>query len=209
MKILLPTCFLRVQLVCLILFAICVIPIGLLAQKMDSKVGIHDTIAVPGIIIDGDTLAYFSLSPVNIRDKMLYRNDEEKMKYYRLRQDVITVLPYAKYAGIRYKWLQAMLEKETDNHKRKLLIRGVEEDIKKNYSKRLKDLTITQGRILIKLIDRETGQSSYQIVKGLKNGFSAFIFQGIAGFFGDNLKDKYNPVTDRDIEFIIQSTGYY
>jgi hypothetical protein len=209
LKILLPTCFLRVQLVCLILFAICVIPIGLLAQKMDSKVGIHDTIAVPGIIIDGDTLAYFSLSPVNIRDKMLYRNDEEKMKYYRLRQDVITVLPYAKYAGIRYKWLQAMLEKETDNHKRKLLIRGVEEDIKKNYSKRLKDLTITQGRILIKLIDRETGQSSYQIVKGLKNGFSAFIFQGIAGFFGDNLKDKYNPVTDRDIEFIIQSTGYY
>jgi len=178
-------------------------------QRMSSKVGKNDTIITSGIVVDGDTLAYFSLPTFTVVDKMLYKNSEEKMKYLRLRYDVLTVLPYAKYAGNRYRWLQAALAKETDKHKRKLLIKGVEEDIKKNYAKSLKELTITQGRILIKLIDRETGESTYQIVRELKSGFSAFIFQGIAGFFGDNLKDKYNPVTDKDIEFIIQSTGIY
>jgi hypothetical protein len=181
----------------------------LLAQKMDSKVGRNDTIVVSGIVVDGDTLAYFTLNTLVMHQKMLYHNEAERLKYYRLRQDVITVLPYAKYAGMRYKWLQGQLEHETDKKKRRLLIKSVEDDIKQNYAKKLKDLTITQGRILIKLIDRETGQSTYEIVKQLKSGFSAFIFQGIAGFFGDNLKDKYDPATDQDIEFIIQSTGYY
>lgn len=176
---------------------------------MDSKLGKNDTIVASAIILDGDTLASFWLNPITVREKMIYRNQEERLKYYRLRQDVITVLPYAKYAGLRYKWLSTQLEHETDRKKRKLLIREVEDDIKKNYAKRLKDLTITQGRILIKLIDRETGQTSYELVKELKSGFSAFIFQGLAGFFGDNLKDKYDPVTDRDIEFIIQNSGYY
>ncbi len=183
-------------------------PFLLFGQKMNPGVGINDTIVAAGIVIDGDTLAYFSLPTITIRTKMLYRSDAERLKYYQLRQDVLTVVPYARYAGIQYKWLEYNLAHEADPKKRKKLIKDVEEDIKKNYSKKLKDLTITQGRILIKLIDRETGQSTYEIVKALKNGFSAFIFQGIAGFFGDNLRDKYDPITDKDIEFILQSSGY-
>lgn len=183
-------------------------PERLLAQKMDSKVGKHDTIVCSGIVLNGDTLPSLWLNTVIVKERMMYRNEEERLKYYRLRQDVITVLPYAKYAGMRYKWLNAQLQNEPDKKKRKLLIKEVETDIKKNYSKRLKDLTITQGRILIKLVDRETGQTSYEILKELKNGFTAFLFQGIAGFFGDNLKDHYDPVTDKDIETIILSSGY-
>lgn len=184
------------------------IPSWALAQRMDPKVGRNDTIVAPGFVLDGDTLASFWLNPVLVQDKMLYHSPEEKLKFFRLRQDVYAVLPYAKYAGMRYKWLNAQLEHETDKRKRKMLIREVEEDIKKNYAKKLKDLTITQGRILIKLVDRETGQTSYEIVKELKNGFTAFLFQGIAGFFGDNLKDHYDPITDKDIETIILSSGY-
>lgn len=179
-----------------------------LAQTMSSKVGRNDTIVAAGVIFEGDTLASFWLPDFVVKDRMIYRNEQERLKFLRLRQDVITVLPYAKYAGMRYKWLTAQLDHETDKHKRKLLIREVEDDIKKNYARRLKDLTITQGRILIKLVDRETGQTSYEILKELKNGFTAFLFQGIAGFFGDNLKDHYDPVTDRDIETIILSSGY-
>jgi hypothetical protein len=74
----------------------------------------------------------------------------------------------------------------------------------KQYSDELKGLTVNQGKILIKLIDRETGNSSYEMVKELKGSFSAFMWQTVARLFGDNLKSTYDPdEEDRDIENII------
>lgn len=176
---------------------------------IDPKVGINDTIILPAYIVNGDTLAHIWIGNVDVADRMIYHTDEEKQNYLRLKRDVLTVLPYARYAGYRFKVLQAALAKEPDAHKKRQLIKGLEKEIKQNYAKSLTNLTITQGRILIKLVDRETGQTSYDIVKEMKSGFSAFIFQSVAGLFGDNLKDHYDAAKDKDIEFIIQSMGYY
>jgi hypothetical protein len=67
---------------------------------------------------------------------------------------------------------------------------------------------MTQGGILIKLIDREIGKSSYDILKEMKGGFTAFLYQSVARIFENNLKSRYDPEEDRDIEAIIQSSGY-
>lgn len=172
------------------------------------KAGINDTIVLAGYIVNGDTLGHIWLGNVDVVDKMIYHNDAERIKYLTLRRDVLKVLPYARSAGYKYRMLEWQLSQTTDRKKKREFIGALEKDIKDNYEKPLKDLTITQGRILIKLLDRETGQTSYELLKDLKSGFSAFMFQSVAGLIGDNLKDHYDPQQDKDIEFIIQSYGY-
>ena len=176
---------------------------------IDPHVGKNDTIILPAYIVNGDTLGHIWLANIDVVDKMIYHNEAERQDYLRLRRDVMVVLPYARYAGYRYKVLQFQLSKTTDPKQKRELIKALEKEIKQNYEKALTNLTITQGRILIKLIDRETGQTTYSIVKDLKSGFTAFIFQSVAGLFGDNLKDHYDPKEDKEIEVIIQSLGYY
>lgn len=176
---------------------------------IDPRVGRNDTIILPAIVINGDTMGHIWIGNVDVADKMIYHTDAEKMNYLRLKHDVLAVLPYARYAGYRFKALQAELSQTTDARKKRMLIKALEKEIRQNYAAALTNLTITQGRILIKLVDRETGKTSYSIVKEMKSGFSAFVFQSVAGLFGDNLKDHYDPVQDKDIEFIIQSMGSY
>ena len=77
------------------------------------------------------------------------------------------------------------------------------------FNREIKELTITQGGILIKLIDRELGTSSFDILKEMKGGFTAFLYQSLARVFGNNLKNRYNAQEDRDIESIIQTSPYY
>ena len=91
----------------------------------------------------------------------------------------------------------------------RLMIKSFEGEIKNMFNREVKNLTITQGGILIKLIDRETGNSSYDLLKDMKGGITAFFYQSIARIFGNNLKSTYDPQEDRDIEAIIQSAGYY
>ena len=77
------------------------------------------------------------------------------------------------------------------------------------FHREIKNLTINQGGILIKLIDRETGYSSFEILKEMKGGLTAFLYQSVARVFGNNLKNRYDLQEDRDIESIIQQTPYY
>ena len=82
-------------------------------------------------------------------------------------------------------------------------------EIKNLFNRDVKNMTISQGEVLIKLIDRETGNSSFNLVKDMKGGISAFLMQSVARVFGHDLKSQYDPDEDRDIESIIHSTGYY
>ena len=92
----------------------------------------------------------------------------------------------------------------TDRLKRQY-IRHREKQLRKQYGKEIKKLTISQGLLLIKLIDRETGDTSYQILKELKGGLLAGTFQGLARLFGHDLKSKYDPDgEDKEIELLIK-----
>ena len=104
--------------------------------------------------------------------------------YYRLRFNVIKVYPYARLAAVKLNEMNSkMSTMKTDREKRKYR-KGVEEQVRKDFEDQLKKLSVNQGKVLIKLIDRETGHSSYELIKDLKGSMNAFFAQGMAKLFG-------------------------
>jgi len=101
--------------------------------------------------------------------------------------------PYARIAGIKLKELDDHLATLDSEKEQNAYINQAEKEILDQFEKEVKKLTVTQGIILVKLIDRETGRTSYQVIKELKGGFTAFFWQGIARIFGNNLKTEYDP----------------
>jgi hypothetical protein len=168
-----------------------------------------DTIRVSTTNIDNELIPWVVIPEITITDTRLFKSPEEKTKFNRLRYNVLKVLPYAMYARRKYSELQVQLNYAKTRKEKRVLIKNFEGEIKNMFNKEIKNLTITQGGILIKLIDRETGASSYDLLKDMKGGITAFFYQSIARFFGNNLKNTYDPQEDRDIEAIIQASGYY
>ncbi len=156
-------------------------------------------------IIKGDTLPYINLKEVNIYSLRIPHSQREKRKLTRLIKNVKKVYPYAKLAGIKLRQYDKLLsEAKTDKQRRKLM-KKAEKEINEKYGAQLKKLTFTQGRILIKLIDRETGETSYNLVQQLRGNFTAFFYQAFARLWGYNLKTRYDPEgEDRQIEIIVR-----
>ncbi len=180
-----------------------------MAQDLDIKAGINDTIRVSALNVEGEMVPWIVLNEVIIKDYRRFASKEAYDKYRRLRYNVIKVLPYARFAGERYRQLERDLATTSDKRKQKFYVKSCDKEIKDLFNKEVKNLTISQGEILIKLIDRETGNSSFDLVKDLKGNVSAFVMQSVARVFGHNLKNKYDVDQERDIESIIRSTGYY
>lgn len=156
------------------------------------------------LIIGQDTVPLVSLPLVNAVAKRTFPNKRAQRKHEKLVFHVKKVLPYAKLAGERMREVDVELATMKPAERKKRL-RELEREIKRDYEGELKKLTFTQGRILIKLLDRETNMVSYDIVKHFRGGFTAWFFQGIAKMFSYDLKDEYNPERDdRLIESIVQ-----
>ena len=142
---------------------------------------------------------------VTVTRKRIFRSPEEKARYLRLRYNVMKVLPYAKYAQQKYEQLYRELAVTSNRRDQRRLVKTYEKEIKDMFNREVKKLTISQGEILIKLIDRQTGNSSYEVLKDLRGGFTAFFYQSIARVFGHNLKNTYSAEEDFEIENIIRS----
>jgi len=170
--------------------------------------GKNDTIKTYMTIDSGKYIPWIVLHDVIISDSRIFKSQAELDQFNRLRYNVMKVLPYAKFAGERYRQLQRDLALTGDKHKQKELIDACEKQIKDLFNKEIKDMTISQGEVLIKLIDRETGNTSFAMVKDLKGGFDAFILQSAARIFGHDLKETYDPDEQKDIEAILQKAGY-
>jgi hypothetical protein len=167
--------------------------------------GKNDTIRVYLTLDSGKLTPWIVTQEVKIVDTRIFKSQADLDNYRRLRYNVLKVLPYAQYAGNRYRQLQRDLALTADKRKQKELIKTCETQIKDLFNKQIKDLTITQGEVLIKLIDRETG---YTMIKDLQGGFKAFILQSAARLFGHDLKETYDPEEQKDIEAILQQSGY-
>lgn len=156
-------------------------------------------------IIDGDTIPLINLREVTIEAKMTWKDKRAYRRYGKLVRNVKKVYPYARLAGmklIEYDKLLATVETERE---KKLLMKQAEKELQDEFGDELKGLTFTQGKILLKLVDRETGNSSYTVVQELRGKFAAFFWQSIARLFGYNLKVKYDPLNeDRQIENIVR-----
>lgn len=171
--------------------------------------GKNDTIKVAGTNVDGEMIPWMSLKEVVIYGERIFKTPEERTAFNRLRYNVLKVMPYALFAKRRYEQLEKDLALTTDKKDQKKLVKACDQEIKQMFNKEIKELTITQGQILTKLVDRELGRTTYDIVKQTKGGFTAFLYQSVARVVGHNLKSTYSPSEDRDIESIIISSGYY
>ena len=159
-----------------------------------------------GVVEGEDTIPMVNLPAIDIIAEFNPINAANQRKYLKLRRDVLRAYPYAKLAASHLKFINDSIMNIPSENARKKFIKETEKDLKAKFEKDLKNLTFTQGRILIKLIDRETGNTSYALVKDLRGSFQAVFWQGVARIFGSNLKSNYDSEgEDVLIEAIVQA----
>lgn len=164
----------------------------------------RNLITVKAKILNGDTIPVMDLPELRIKGYKKYRSPSDQRRYDRLVRNVKKVYPYARLAGIKLREYDQMMVGLSEKEQKKLY-KKAEEDLKAQFGEELKKLTVTQGHILLKLVDRETGNPTYNIVKELRGTFVAFFWQNLSRLFGYNLKEKYDPHgRDSEIEFIVQ-----
>jgi len=154
-------------------------------------------------IIDGDT---FFMSDVPEVEILAFKDKNERTKYYTLKRRVLKVYPFALTAKEKLMSIQKGLESIPKRRHKKRYAKEVAKWVKEEYADRLKNLTMSEGKILVKLIFRETNTSSYEIVKSYRGRFNAFFWQTMAKFWNNNLKTEYDPVNNREdmlIEYIL------
>ena len=156
------------------------------------------------IVEDGDSVPVLFYNGVYVRGNKSFRNSAESRQWERLVRNVKKAYPYAKLAGIKFEEYSKKLEEIKGENARKAMMKQAEDELNAQFGNELKDLTISQGKILLKLIDRQTNNSSYEIVKDFRGGFRAFFYQSFARLFGYDLKVRYDPLgEDADIERIV------
>ena len=136
------------------------------------------------------------------------KDPEYEKKYQRLVYNVKKALPYAKLAAFRYQMLEQNLQLLPTEKARKAYLKKTEANIKDQFMETLKGWTVSQGKILIKLIYRETGRTTYDLLESYRGNFTAYFWQGLTKFYGGNLKDEYNPIEDWQVEQIIKQLGF-
>jgi len=151
-----------------------------------------------------DTVIIVTHNPITILPKYQFKTKKQQEKYDRLTRNVKKVWPYAKIVKRVYKELTDSIAKIEDEDAKKAFVKEQEKKLRAQFEGDLMKWSVNQGKILIKLIDRETGNTSYEVIKELKGGVSAFFFQGVARLFGSSLKYEYDAnEEDRMIEDII------
>lgn len=149
----------------------------------------------PMCVYEGDTIPYVKLPTVYIFKPLKFKNKRARTQYYRLVRDVKKVLPIAKEVNQiiieTYEYLQTLPPKERQKH-----LKRVEKSLKEQYMPRMKKLTFAQGKLLIKLVDRQTSSTGYDLVKAFLGPFRAGFYQTFAALFGASLKKEYDPTGD-------------
>ena len=154
---------------------------------------------------EGDTMPTILMPEKRIEGYMSAKARRQAQRYDKLMRNVIKVYPYARVSAQlldQYSSELASIQKERD---RDIYFKIAEAELRAEFEGDITDMTISQGRVLIKLIDRQTGRTSYDLVAQLRGGFEALIWQGVAKLFGNDLKDDYDALgEDAMIESIVQ-----
>ena len=153
-------------------------------------------------VMDGDTVYFDTINPVWIFAR---KQAKDWRQYYKLVYNFARVYPYAEASGRLQEIVDSTI---AANHygrmKKDRYMNEVQNMLFKDFEGALHKMTISQGAVLLKLIDRETGQSSYSIIRDYKNGIAAGFWQGIAKFFDNDLKSQYDPEgADKDLEQLV------
>lgn len=181
---------------------------GLFAQtSAPLKWGPNDTIIVQAIIYNGESMPYRELDMVYISNLPDHKLAKAVEKYNRLRNAVYVTYPYARTAGYTLNDVNAHLTGIESKKDRKAYIKSREKELKDKFTEPLSNLSIYQGKVLMKLINRQTGNNCYEIIKEYRGGLNARMYQTVAFFFGSSLKQEYHyeeDAYDRQIETIVK-----
>lgn len=150
-------------------------------------------VRVGKVLQGGDSIQYVELNNVYVYPKPVFKNEKQRMAYNRLVYNIKKVLPIAKEVNKiiveTYEYLETLPNKKAKDEHMKL----VEKSIKKEYTPRMKKLTYSQGKLLIKLVYRECNSSSYNLVQAFLGPVKAGFYQAFAWAFGASLKKDYDP----------------
>ena len=175
-------------------------PVFAFTQTIENK-GMGETKTSASV---NDSILHYDLKPVDIFPEKKDMKPKLLREFTLLEMKVKKVYPIAKVAAIKLAEYNRVFASFKTERERKKYVKDVEKDLFREYEQELRTMKVSEGRILIKLLDRETGNSSYEIIKEFKGGFSAFFWQSVARLFGHDLKAQYDPVMeDRIIEYII------
>lgn len=153
---------------------------------------------------NNDSMAVISHYTCIIVADRQFKNAREKAKWDKFKRDVKAAYPYAVLAKMKLAELDTQLTYIKGEAARKAFAEKAEKQLVDQFEKDMRNLTMAQGRILIKLVDRETGSTTYQLIKEHRGSFSAFMWQSVAFVFGNNLKSEYDSTgEDAKIEQVV------
>ncbi|NCT93690.1 MAG: DUF4294 domain-containing protein [Chitinophagaceae bacterium] len=181
-------------------FVLCLLLLLTAGAVAAQERGPYDTVRVYAFVTDnGDTIPGSILPPVEVRGYLTGKWKRRYEEWTRLRNAVYVTYPYALRASRIMNEINRQLEQVSDRKQRKTIIRSREKDLKKEFADKLTQLSVYQGKVLMKLIYRETGNNCYEIIEEYKGVLNAAFWQTIAVLFGSNLKQQYDGY-GKDIE---------
>jgi hypothetical protein len=175
-----------------------VMGMSVLAQDVDpSKLKI-----LRKVVMDGDTFLVYSFDEFVLKE---FQTDAERLAYLKLVRNIKVVMPYAKLAAFRLQMMEDNLNQIKSKKERKKYTKQMEEAIKEEFMGSLKNMSLSQGKLLLKLIHRETGKTTYQILRNYRGSATTFYWGALAKFYTADIKVEFDPIEDYQIEHIIKS----
>ncbi|MBA2407256.1 MAG: DUF4294 domain-containing protein [Chitinophagales bacterium] len=160
---------------------------------------------LPIVVIGNDTFPSYQIPDIIVVSKRTFKDPLEQSRFNQLKRNVTIVYPYAKEAGTIFREINSTMSSLDKKRERKKFMKLKEDELDELFEGDLKNLTVTQGEILCKLVARETGMSVYDLITEFKNPVSAFYWNKMSQFLGYSLRYEYNPQQEKDIEFIVRS----
>ncbi len=169
----------------------------------------QDSTVVHYMIIEGDSIPVteIELNEVLVLPNLKFADRKARIRYIILRRKTLKVYPYARLAAERLEALQKRLDQLKRKRDKKKYAKVIQKYIEDEFSEELKKLTKTEGQILVKLIHRQTGKTTFQLIKELRSGWRAFWFNNTASLFDISLKREFSPINEKEdylIEAILQ-----
>lgn len=179
------------------------IAVLILAPVARAQRVVHEYMGEDGVpVVEYSTVTIYDIIGTKKRQKEI---ENQIKKFNKIRYNVIKVYPYAVEAGKNLKILNAELARIPTKDLQETYKNSREHFLFGKYEQELKDLTVNQGKILVKLVDRQTGNTTYSLIHDYKSGSSAFFWQSVGKIFGYNLKEDYVAEDEPTIEFIVRS----
>ncbi len=174
----------------------------MLSFMLHAQKKVRDTIIDDKVFIEGDSIE-FTLDEVYLFKKLHFKNKKERNYYYWFWKKVHKAYPYAMQTAKILNDIDANLKKIKSKRKKRKYIRKAQKYLKEEFSDQLKKLTRTEGKVLIKLIHRQTGKTVFDLIKEYRSGWKAFWYDSTARLFDLSLKKEYHPKSN-DFDFLIE-----